>query len=242
MYRGTRLKNTKWIYGLAFLTGRNTKIIMNSKSESNKMSQIEVKVNYILVGILIAQTVLSIICGIAYGVFRRLFRNEFQYINWPTYSSSEAYDVGIDSFLVCLSYLVLLNTMIPISLIVSIEIVKFFQMIFIQKDKLLYSNYRKRGVTVKSASLNEELGQIEYIFSDKTGTLTMNIMQFKIALIGTQMYGDISLIAPDRSHRKKEKESDEEKLAGFKDDKLKELLETGAGDRRLDRPLSIKNS
>lgn len=50
--------------------------------------------------------------------------------------------------------------MIPISLIVSMEMVKFFQMIFIEKDQLMYSDYRKRGVQVKSASLNEELGQI----------------------------------------------------------------------------------
>jgi magnesium-transporting ATPase (P-type) len=154
MYRGTRLKNTKWIYGLVFLTGRNTKIIMNSKSEASKMSQIEIKVNYILIGILVIQTIFSIMCAIAYGIFRNLFKDDFTYINWPNYN------VVLDSFLIFLSYFVLLNTMIPISLIVSIEIVKYFQMIFIKKDKLLYSSYRQRGVTVKSASLNEELGQI----------------------------------------------------------------------------------
>lgn len=62
----------------------------------------------------------------------------------------------------------------------------------------MYSDYRKRGVTVKSASLNQELGQIQYVFSDKTGTLTMNIMQFKIAVIGSQMFGDLSLIDRER--------------------------------------------
>lgn len=68
--------------------------------------------------------------------------------------------MALDSVLIFFAQFVLINTMIPISLIVSIEIVKFFQMIFIEKDKLMYSDYRKRGVTVKSASLNEELGQI----------------------------------------------------------------------------------
>ncbi len=40
----------------------------------------------------------------------------------------------------------------------------------------MYSDFRKKSANVKSSSLNEELGQIEYIFTDKTGTLTMNLM------------------------------------------------------------------
>ena len=72
-------------------------------------------------------------CGIAYSIFRRLYQDSYTYIFWPSYN------VALDSFLMFLAYFVLLNTMIPISLIVSIEIVKFFQMIFIQKDKLMYS-------------------------------------------------------------------------------------------------------
>lgn len=118
------------------------------------MSQIETKVNYILLIILVIQLVLCLICAIIYSVFRRRNRENMTYINWGDYNTA------LDSFFIFLSYFVLLNTMIPISLIVSIEIVKFCQKIFIEEDKLLYSNFRKKGVSVKSASLNEELGQI----------------------------------------------------------------------------------
>ena len=78
------------------------------------MSQIETKVNYILVAILIVQVILSIVCSIAYSVFRRLYQDSYTYIYWPSYN------VPLDSFLMFLAYFVLLNTMIPISLIVSI--------------------------------------------------------------------------------------------------------------------------
>lgn len=58
----------------------------------------------------------------------------------------------------------------------------------------MYSEYRKKGASVKSASLNEELGQIQYVFTDKTGTLTMNLMEFKIGVVGNHMFGDLGLI------------------------------------------------
>lgn len=88
--------------------------------------------------------------SIGYSVFRRQNSDDYFYIDWPF-----EYNVALDAFLIFLSQFVLINTMIPISLIVSIEIVKFIQSIFIQKDKMLFSDYRGRGVTVKSASLNE---------------------------------------------------------------------------------------
>lgn len=91
-------------------------------------------------------------------------------------------------------YFLLLNTLIPISLIVTIEMVKVVQAYFIQNDGLMYSLERDRPAKVSSASLNEELGQISYIFSDKTGTLTRNIMEFKLCHIGNEIYGDVSIL------------------------------------------------
>lgn len=134
------------------------------------MSQIEIKVNYILGIILIIQIILCIVCAVGYGIARNRHEGTDLYIDWPGYS------VPVDGFILSLTYFVLIQTMIPISLIVSMEIVKMFQKYFIEKDQLMFSSFRNKYVSVQSASLNEELGQIEYVFSDKTGTLTMNIM------------------------------------------------------------------
>ena len=79
--------------------------------------------------------------------------------------------------------------MIPISLIVTIELVKYLQVIFMDSDVEMYSKEKDKFVKVNSCSLNEELGQIKYIFSDKTGTLTSNKLEFKACAIGNEIYG-----------------------------------------------------
>jgi len=78
---------------------------------------------------------------------------------------------------------------IPISLVVTLEIIKFFQAMFISWDASIYDESKDMPTKVQSSNLNEELGQIEYIFSDKTGTLTQNIMEFKKLCVGQYSYG-----------------------------------------------------
>ncbi len=127
------MKNTEWVYGLAIYTGRNTKIMLNSGAATSKMSQVEVKVNYILMFILLFEVILCAILGGLNGRFVSMNKSSHSYILWGDYS-----DVG-DGFLMFCTYLVLLNTMIPISLVVTIEITKICQAYFINHDGLMFS-------------------------------------------------------------------------------------------------------
>jgi phospholipid-transporting ATPase len=85
----------------------------------------------------------------------------------------------------------LYNNLIPISLIVTMEVVKFQQAQFINSDLDMYYAKTDTAAICRTSSLVEELGQIEYVFSDKTGTLTCNEMEFRCCSIGGVAYADL---------------------------------------------------
>ena len=68
--------------------------------------------------------------------------------------------------------------------------VKVVQGVMISNDKSMYQAKNDINTTVQSSNLNEELGQVEYIFSDKTGTLTCNEMEFKKICVNGKVYGE----------------------------------------------------
>lgn len=90
-----------------------------------------------------------------------------------------------------LTFIILYNNLIPISLIVTMEVVKFQQAQFINSDLDMYYAKTDTAAICRTSSLVEELGQIEYVFSDKTGTLTCNEMEFRCCSIGGVAYADL---------------------------------------------------
>lgn len=87
-----------------------------------------------------------------------------------------------------LTFIILFNNLIPISLQVTLEVVRFIQAIFINMDVEMYYAETDTPAMARTSNLNEELGQVRYIFSDKTGTLTRNVMEFKKCTVGNEIY------------------------------------------------------
>ena len=182
LLKGAKLKNTRWIIGIVVYTGHNCKLMKNAKDPRTKFSSVEELMNKGLVLIFILQGILCFISAILRGT---AYEDNLKGAKEnPISFGYSKYNVGIESFLNFFTYLLLLNTLIPISLIITLEIVKLIQGLFMTSDHYGYSKIRKRWLTPNSVSLNEECGLVDYIFSDKTGTLTSNKMEFKYCVIG----------------------------------------------------------
>ncbi|KAJ3304337.1 hypothetical protein HDU76_005222 [Blyttiomyces sp. JEL0837] len=89
-----------------------------------------------------------------------------------------------------LTFMILFNNLIPLSLIVTMEFVKFYLGSLINSDLDMYHEASDTPATARTSSLVEELGQIDFIFSDKTGTLTCNVMEFKMCTIAGVPYAE----------------------------------------------------
>ena len=98
------------------------------------------------------------------------------------------YSSLIESFFTFVRYFQLLTLFLPTSLFVSVEFLKVFIAYYMMSDWRMMSKERGRGVTVKNMSIVEDLGQIHYIFTDKTGTLTRNQMEFHSMCVGSEIF------------------------------------------------------
>ncbi|CAF3762587.1 unnamed protein product [Rotaria socialis] len=174
LLRGTRLRNAHWAFGIVCYAGPDTKLMKNTGTSTFKRSRIDRLLNKIFLGIACFLAIMCTITTICCDFWESVFGFDFRkYPPWKAYVSTDKRIGSLqNSLLVFLSYIIIFNRVMPISLSVSIEFIRLLQSKWIDLNIKMYYEPNNVPALARTTALNEELGQVGYIFSDKIGTLT----------------------------------------------------------------------
>uniref|UniRef100_A0A8C1KI99 Phospholipid-transporting ATPase n=1 Tax=Cyprinus carpio TaxID=7962 RepID=A0A8C1KI99_CYPCA len=185
LLRGCTLRNTEWCFGLVVFGGPDTKLMQNSGKSVFKRTSIDHLMNVLVMFIFGFLAFMCTILSIGNAIWEYQEGNSFI----TFLPRADGANASLSAFLTFWSYVIILNTVVPISLYVSVEILRLGNSYFIDWDRKMYHVKSDTPAQARTTTLNEELGQIKYIFSDKTGTLTQNIMTFNRCSINGKSYG-----------------------------------------------------
>ncbi|KAL8784094.1 MAG: hypothetical protein Q9213_004153 [Squamulea squamosa] len=186
LLRGCSLRNTEWVLGVVVYTGRETKIMLNSGITPSKRSRIAKDLNRYVIYNFVVLFFMCLVSGIVQGVTWAKSSTSSDFFEYGSIGGRSA----MDGFITFWSCVILFQNLVPISLYISLEIIRTAQAFFIYSDTWMYYDRIDYPCTPKSWNISDDLGQIEYIFSDKTGTLTQNVMEFKKCTINGIPYGE----------------------------------------------------
>mmetsp|Transcript_13558 Transcript_13558/g.25965 ORF Transcript_13558/g.25965 Transcript_13558/m.25965 type:complete len:1142 (+) Transcript_13558:254-3679(+) len=190
LLRGSSLRNTETVLGMVVYTGHQTKVMMNGTTPPSKRSTVERQIDDIILFMFLLLFAMCFVGAFLTATWTSMLGKQMYYLMpWDT----ETYFDADQPVMVALGHFVttfiLYGYLIPISLYVSIELVKVTQVYFISNDRSMYYPPLNMRMVCRTSNLNEELGMVQTVLSDKTGTLTRNVMElFKVSVAGT-MYG-----------------------------------------------------
>lgn len=178
LLRGTSLQQTPWVYCMAVYVGKKTRSFKNTRAARFKGSALDEILNKVVAMIFGAQIGICILISICSLFWQGLAGHRIWYLEGVPRYLNPFRQVGI--------WFLMLNSVVPISLMITTTVVKFAQGKMMEEDTGSFSKGRK--AQVHTSQVIDSLGKVTHVFSDKTGTLTQNIMEYKGCSVG-QIYG-----------------------------------------------------
>ncbi|KAK2491489.1 hypothetical protein MC885_000539 [Smutsia gigantea] len=177
LLRGCTVRNTEAVVGIVVYAGHETKAMLNNSGPRYKRSKLERRANTDVLWCVLLLVLMCFTGALGHGIWLSRYGN-ILFFNIPE-PDGHVISPVLAGFYMFWTMIILLQVLIPISLYVSIEIVKLGQIYFIQSDVDFYNEKMDSTVECRALNISEDLGQIQHLFSDKTGTLTENKMVFR---------------------------------------------------------------
>ncbi|KAM6962998.1 phospholipid-transporting ATPase IC [Aplochiton taeniatus] len=193
LLRGTVLRNTDTAYGVALYTGSDSKTMKNCGKLRVKKTQTERVLNRVVIGIVLFLLLSAILMAVGSGMFEWRVSPYIEVLSTLVVRGSALYT----AFLTFWSYVILLSPAMPMSLYITFEVIHVVHSLFIGWDVEMYWDQTGTKAQARNTSLNEELGQVGHLLTDKTGTLTQNCLLFRQCCIAGEIYGDASISAEE---------------------------------------------
>ncbi|XP_066491691.1 phospholipid-transporting ATPase IK [Tiliqua scincoides] len=186
LLRGCRIRNTEACYGLVIYAGFDSKIMKNCGKIKLKKTKLSHLMDRLVLLISVCLILVSFGLAVGNGLWVNTFRQKYSYLA-AFYKHTNTVQ---DAFLAFWGFVILLSLVIPMAMLITFEFIYLVNSCFIDWDLEMYYAPKDTPAKARSTSLNDHLGQIQYVFSDKTGTLTQNVMTFKKCCINGTIYGD----------------------------------------------------